>query len=45
MQQQQQQQQQNNGASIEPCGSLYLIFFFTESAHSVMFTYCFLPFK
>ena len=35
----------NNGPSIEPCGTPHLISFFTVSANSVSFTYCFLPFK
>ena len=35
----------NNCPSFEPCGTPYLISFFTVSADSVIFIYCFLPFK
>ena len=35
----------NNSASIEPCGTPLLISFLTVSADSVIFIYCFLPFK
>ena len=35
----------NNGLSIEPCGTPNLISFSTVSADSIIFIYCFLPFK
>ena len=35
----------NNGLSIEPCGTPSLISFSTVSADSIIFIYCFLPFK
>ena len=35
----------NNSPSIEPCGIPHLISFFTVSADSVIFIYCFLHFK
>ena len=35
----------NNGLSIEPCGTPNLISFSTVSAYSIIFIYCFLPFK
>ena len=35
----------NNGLSIEPCGNPNLISFSTVSADSIIFIYCFLPFK
>ena len=34
-----------NGLSIEPCATPHLISFFTVSEDSVIFVYCFLPFK
>ena len=35
----------SNGPSIEPCDTPHLISFFNGSADSVIFIYCFLPFK
>ena len=35
----------NNGLSIEPCGTPNLISFSTVSVDSIIFIYCFLPFK
>ena len=35
----------NNGLSIEPCSTPNLISFSTVSADSIIFIYCFLPFK
>ena len=35
----------NNGLSIEPCSTPNLISLSTVSADSIIFIYCFLPFK
>ena len=35
----------NSSPSIEPCVTPHLMSFFTVSADSVIFIYCFLPFR
>ena len=35
----------NDGPIIEPCGTQHFLYCFNVSAHSLIFTYCSLPFK